>query len=94
MRILAQIIPLAILFALGYLLGRNIKPERGNFSMMRWWGSIGPSPKSPPVPDPEAEAYSKRLLDERRRCSVDGCRIAMPHSHTEALLRRIREDRR
>lgn len=38
-----------------------------------------------------AEPISRKPI---AKCPVDHCRITGPHSHVEALLRRIREDRK
>lgn len=72
MKLVALLALLAALFGAIYWLMGRIKPDLSGYLYSgRWWGSLGPSPKGPPVPDPEAEAYSKRLLEERRQRSEE-----------------------
>lgn len=95
MRLALFIALLLVFFAVVYRVGAGIKPDRSGepwSALGRFWGNLGSYLKGPAVPDPEAEQYSLELLKKARaKCAVEGCRIRGPHSHTEALLKRIRE---
>ena len=54
-----------LLFGLIYRLIGLIQSNHSPY-VYRFFGNIGRAPKTPPVPSPEAEAYSKRLLEESR----------------------------
>jgi hypothetical protein len=63
---------LSLFFWSLYRLGKRVRPEWvGTPKMFRWIGNVGPYPKVNPKPSPEAEAYSKHLLEERRGHKID-----------------------
>lgn len=81
-----------VLFALGFLVGYFLK-----FGLS--WASEIPTPKD--SGGREAANTSTTWTREvttyeihgASSCPVENCRIRTPHSHTEALIRRINENR-
>jgi hypothetical protein len=55
----------ALLFGLIYRFIGLIQSNHSPY-VYRFFGNIGRASKAPPIPSPEAEAYSRRLLEERR----------------------------
>jgi hypothetical protein len=65
MGLLVFLLVIVLLFAFITWFTGKIDPQKG--SEFAWWSFGGTKKKSPPVHSQEAEAYSKKLLDERRK---------------------------